>query len=101
MWIVDPLDGTRAFVKGRPEWVISIAAVRDGEPIVGVIFNPVTDEMFTATLGGGAHRNGEAWYDFELGRAPEVIVPAERSAARDARAAPVGRRGSCVRPPRP
>lgn len=59
LWIVDPIDGTRAFVKGRPEWVISIAAVRDGKPVAGAIFNPVTDEMFEAVKGEGARLNGE------------------------------------------
>jgi len=59
VWIVDPLDGTRAFVKGKPEWVIAIAAVRHGHPIAAVIFNPVTDELFDAAEGEGARLNGK------------------------------------------
>jgi len=59
VWVVDPIDGTRAFLKGRPEWVISIGAVKDNAPIAGAIFNPVTDEMFHATKEGGAFLNGE------------------------------------------
>lgn len=58
VWIVDPIDGTRAFVKGKPEWVIAIAAVRHGVPIAAVIFNPVKDEMYEAVAGGGARLNG-------------------------------------------
>ena len=60
VWIVDPIDGTRAFVKGKPEWVIAIAAVRNGVPIAAVIFNPVTDELFDAVEGGGARLNGRS-----------------------------------------
>lgn len=59
VWIVDPIDGTRAFVKGKPEWVIAIAAVRHGVPIAATIFNPVKDEMYDAVAGGGARLNGE------------------------------------------
>ena len=59
IWVVDPIDGTRAFLKERPEWVISIAAVKDHQPIAGAIYNPVTDEMFTAYEDGGARLNGE------------------------------------------
>jgi len=58
VWIVDPIDGTRAFVKGKPEWVIAIAAVRDGAPIAAVIFNPVKDHLYDASIGGGARLNG-------------------------------------------
>lgn len=59
LWIVDPIDGTRAFVKGKPEWVIAIAAVRDGAPIAAVIFNPVTDQLFDAAKDKGARCNGK------------------------------------------
>jgi len=58
VWIVDPIDGTRAFVKGKPEWVIAIAAVRQGMPIAAVVFNPVKDELFDAAVGQGARLNG-------------------------------------------
>ncbi len=57
VWIVDPIDGTRAFVQGKPEWVIAIAAVREGESIAAAIFNPVTDELFDAARGHGARLN--------------------------------------------
>jgi myo-inositol-1(or 4)-monophosphatase len=59
VWIVDPIDGTRSFIEGIPEWVISVALVADGRPIVAVIFNPSTDECFTACEGRGAFLNGE------------------------------------------
>lgn len=57
-WVVDPIDGTDCFVFGLPMWSISIAWVGDGEVRAGVIYDPVHDEMFGATLGGGASLNG-------------------------------------------
>lgn len=60
VWIVDPIDGTRAFVEGVPEWVVSVALVEDGKPIVGIVHNPVSGLTHAATFGGGATRNGAA-----------------------------------------
>lgn len=54
VWMVDPIDGTRAFVNRRPEFAVSAALVEDGHPVLGVVFNPVTDAFFAARLGGGA-----------------------------------------------
>jgi len=58
VWIVDPIDGTRAYLAGRPDWVISAALVADDQPLVGALFAPVTDELFLAARGLGATRNG-------------------------------------------
>ncbi|MBL7013467.1 MAG: 3'(2'),5'-bisphosphate nucleotidase CysQ [Candidatus Marinimicrobia bacterium] len=58
VWVVDPLDGTKEFVEGVPNFVVSVALVENGKPIVGVLFNPVTKETFTASDGEGAHLNG-------------------------------------------
>ncbi|MFC7051801.1 3'(2'),5'-bisphosphate nucleotidase CysQ [Hansschlegelia quercus] len=57
-WVVDPIDGTRAFIEGAPEWVVSVALVEDGQPVVGMVFDPCNDIAFIATRGGGAFRNG-------------------------------------------
>lgn len=57
-WIIDPLDGTVNFAHGIPFFCISIAAVNSGEILCGVIYSPMTDEMFTAELGKGAYCNG-------------------------------------------
>src|SRR5687767_10921076 len=54
VWIVDPIDGTRSFIAGRPEFTLSIGLVEDARPIVGVVFNPARDEMFYACRGAGA-----------------------------------------------
>jgi len=56
-WIIDPLDGTTNFLHGLPHFAISIALERDGEPFAGVVYEPVTDQMFTAERGQGAHLN--------------------------------------------
>ncbi|NHZ85884.1 MAG: 3'(2'),5'-bisphosphate nucleotidase CysQ [Planctomycetia bacterium] len=54
-WVVDPLDGTKEFIEGVPHFVVSIALVDNGVPIVGVLYNPASDELFTAIKGGGAY----------------------------------------------
>lgn len=54
VWVVDPIDGTRAFVNRRAEFAVSAALVEDGRPVLGAVFNPVTDAFFAARLGGGA-----------------------------------------------
>jgi myo-inositol-1(or 4)-monophosphatase len=58
VWVVDPIDGTRAFMAGREDWSVSVALVEAGRPVVAALFAPATDEMFVATAGGGATRNG-------------------------------------------
>lgn len=57
-FVVDPIDGTIAFVKGRPHFTISIAIVEAGRPISAVVLNPITGECFTAEKGRGAALNG-------------------------------------------
>lgn len=57
-WIVDPLDGTTNFLHGIPHFAISIALERDGEPVAGVVYEPIYDQMFWAEKGTGAHLNG-------------------------------------------
>jgi myo-inositol-1(or 4)-monophosphatase len=56
-WIVDPLDGTTNFLHGIPQFAVSIALERSGEIVAGVIFNPATDELYTAERGNGAFLN--------------------------------------------
>lgn len=59
VWIVDPLDGTREFAQGIPEYSIAVALVAHGRPVLGVVHNPATGDSFWAAHGGGAFRNGE------------------------------------------
>jgi myo-inositol-1(or 4)-monophosphatase len=58
VWIVDPIDGTRSYLAGRPDWVVSAALAVGGRPVQAALFAPVTDEMFVATAGEGATCNG-------------------------------------------
>lgn len=57
-WIVDPIDGTTNFFYGHPGFSVSIAAERDGEPLLGVVAVPLHLDVFTAVAGEGAERNG-------------------------------------------
>lgn len=57
-FIVDPIDGTRAFMEGKPGFCVSIARTQDGDPVIGVLFNPVTSELFWASRNCGAWLNG-------------------------------------------
>jgi myo-inositol-1(or 4)-monophosphatase len=58
VWIVDPIDGTRAFIAGTPDWTISVALVEAGRPVVAALYAPITEELFLAALGSGTIRNG-------------------------------------------
>src|SRR5690606_31758284 len=58
VWVVDPIDGTRAFLEGRHEFTIAAALVVEGLPHAAVVFNPATGEFFEAISGGGAYLNG-------------------------------------------
>jgi myo-inositol-1(or 4)-monophosphatase len=57
VWVIDPLDGTTNFLHGLPHFAISIALVRDAEPVAGLVYQPLTDEAFWAEKGGGAFVN--------------------------------------------
>lgn len=60
LWCVDPIDGTSNFVNGVPYFAVSVALMRQGRSVLGVVFDPVADEMFYAAKGKGAFLNGEA-----------------------------------------
>ena len=59
VWVVDPIDGTKEFVTGIPEWCISIGLVTDGKPVAGGIFNPATGQRVVGSVEGGVTLNGE------------------------------------------
>jgi myo-inositol-1(or 4)-monophosphatase len=66
VWIVDPLDGTRSFIDGFPEYAISVGLVERGDARIGVVLNPSTRELYHAVQGGGAYLN-----DRPIGIAPQ------------------------------
>jgi myo-inositol-1(or 4)-monophosphatase len=59
VFVVDPIDGTRGFIRGEDSWTVSLAVVEDGIPVAGVVFAPARDEMYEASRGGGARLNGK------------------------------------------
>ncbi|MDO8533525.1 MAG: 3'(2'),5'-bisphosphate nucleotidase CysQ [Xanthobacteraceae bacterium] len=60
VWVVDPIDGTRAFIKGLPDWAIAAALIEDGRPVAAALDAPATGELLLAAAGEGATRNGVA-----------------------------------------
>ncbi len=60
VWIIDPVDGTTNYSRNIPLFCVSIGVAQAGDPLVGVIYDPVRDELFWATKGGGAFLNGQA-----------------------------------------
>ena len=60
VWVVDPIDGTKEYAAGIPEYAVSAALVEDGKPVLACVFNPETNEMFSAMKGKGAWLNNIA-----------------------------------------
>ncbi|HEX8670005.1 MAG TPA: 3'(2'),5'-bisphosphate nucleotidase CysQ [Allosphingosinicella sp.] len=59
LWVVDPIDGTRDYLRGRPGWCVSVALVEERTPLLGVLDAPARGEHWSAAKGQGARRNGE------------------------------------------
>jgi myo-inositol-1(or 4)-monophosphatase len=59
VWIVDPLDGTKEFIKGIPEFVVAIALAERGVPVMGVSYNPIKNELFSGIRGAGCFLDGK------------------------------------------
>ncbi len=77
IWVIDPIDGTRAFLENKPEWTISAALLNSEGPLCSAIYNPVTEEFFEAELGRGAKLNNQQIFvsDIDdLGKST-VIIP--------------------------
>lgn len=80
VWVVDPIDGTRDFIRGRPGWAVSVALVEGGQPILGVLDAPARGEHWRAVAGKGAWRNGQRLTGsrrsrFEGARVPTDALP--------------------------
>ncbi|MBV9339481.1 MAG: 3'(2'),5'-bisphosphate nucleotidase CysQ [Acidobacteria bacterium] len=79
VWVVDPLDGTREFVAGIPEFSVSIALVEQGLPVAGGILNPATGETFLGSVGSGVTYNGSPASASRRTRLEGALVLASRS----------------------
>jgi myo-inositol-1(or 4)-monophosphatase len=58
-WVVDPIDGTRSYARGFPGFCVSVGLLEAGRPVVGLIYNPLTGQMYSASAGGGAWLDGQ------------------------------------------
>ena len=76
VWVIDPIDGTKAYISRDPEFCISVALVERGRPVVAAIFNPSTNELFSARRGGGLLFNDEPtlWQEHRTSRQPVVAL---------------------------
>lgn len=80
LWVVDPIDGTRDYLRARPGWAVSIALVEHGVPLLGVLDAPARGEIWCAAAGQGATRNGVVVRvgtrtDFAGSRVPNDVLP--------------------------
>ena len=82
VWVVDPLDGTKEFIEGVPNFVISVALVENGTSILGVLLNPVTNEIFTAAQGEGAQLNGKTINCAAKDNVKDMVILNSRSETR-------------------
>jgi myo-inositol-1(or 4)-monophosphatase len=72
-WLVDPIDGTRDFIRGRAGWAVSVALVSAGRPLLGTLVAPAREEVWSATAGKGAWLNG-----WRLRASPRTELPGAR-----------------------
>jgi len=82
VWVVDPIDGTKEFILGIPEFAISIGLAARGEVVAGVVYNPARDELFLAERGAGARLNGEAIHVTDRSSLAGARLDASRSECR-------------------
>jgi myo-inositol-1(or 4)-monophosphatase len=83
IWLVDPIDGTRDFIRGRSGWAVSVALISAGRPLIGVLAAPARDELWCATAGQGATRNGARLVASRRSDFPGSRVPADSLARED------------------
>src|SRR6202521_952311 len=79
VWVVDPLDGTREFVAGIPEFCVSIAMVENGRPVAGGICNPATNEVFLGSIESGVTYNGRPAHASQRNTLEGALILASRS----------------------
>jgi myo-inositol-1(or 4)-monophosphatase len=77
LWVVDPIDGTRDFIRGRTGWAVSVALVEGGSALLGVLDAPARGQRWTAEAGGGAYLNGERLRVRDRDELPGARVPAD------------------------
>jgi myo-inositol-1(or 4)-monophosphatase len=98
VWVVDPLDGTREFVQGIPEFCVSIGFVEDGRPAAGGIYNPATDETFLGSVDSGITYNGKPAQPSQRRTLDDALVLASRSEVKRGEWRPFENRNFKIRP---
>lgn len=83
IWLVDPIDGTRDFIRGRPGWAVSVALISAGRPLIGLLAAPARGELWSAVAGQGATLNGEPLVASTRTEFPGARVPADSLAKED------------------
>jgi myo-inositol-1(or 4)-monophosphatase len=74
LWVVDPLDGTNNFAHGIPHFAVSLAFYEEGQPVCGVIYNPIREDLYTAERGGGAFHNGKQVHVSPAERLDQALI---------------------------
>ena len=98
VWVVDPIDGTKEFIRGVPEWCVSVGLVVDGVPMVGGILNPSHDELILGAVGQGVTLNGSPVAPTDRTELAGALVLASRSEIRRGEWDPYEDAGFEVRP---
>ena len=98
VWVVDPLDGTREFVKGIPEFCVSIGFVESGRPVAGGIYNPATDEVFLGSVESGVTYNGQPAQPSRRRTLDGALILASRSEVKRGEWKPFENAGFEIRP---
>jgi myo-inositol-1(or 4)-monophosphatase len=98
VWVVDPLDGTREFVKGIPEFCVSVGFVENGRPVAGGIYNPATDETFLGSIESGVTYNGKPSQPSQRKTLNGALILASRSEVKRGEWKPFENAGFQVRP---
>lgn len=94
VWVVDPIDGTRDYIRGRAGWAVSIALVEHGRPVIAVLDAPARGEVWTARAGAGAFRNGVPLRVAERSTLAGARVPSDGLARADRDLVPVAKPNS-------
>jgi myo-inositol-1(or 4)-monophosphatase len=94
VWVVDPIDGTRDYLRGRPGWAVSVALIEEGLPRFGVLAAPARNELWIAEIGRGATRNGQRLSASRRSGLPGARVPADTLPKADRDLTPVPRPNS-------
>lgn len=82
VFICDPIDGTRGFIRGDDSWTICLSVIEGGEPVAGVVYAPARDELYDAVKGGGARLNGDPLVRRRR-QGPGPIIPAPGAVHRE------------------